>query len=332
MNFNFVTPSVSDTQYNYSSEVPMDHWSYNDHFNLLLLLKTFFMIFNGIAFLFGVLINSAAVWIIGLKMKMTMTSVWFLNLAVAHLIHIMFIPFNIAYFACSYHWPFGTFLCKSRSAATYLSMFACIFFLTIISLDQCFLTVWPIWSKNHRTKGIALVVTLFAWILAALFSVPYCITAETYQIYKDRKMSCLNRYNYGRGILAVDISVFICSFLISFAIIVICYTITALKLRKTHFIKSKKHLKIIIAMILTFFLFWFPYHVFSWLPISYVYPLKSSLTFLSTCINPFLYIYIGRDFRETFKRFISVTYQTFFSAMKSINNEDDKCKPQTEMY
>ncbi|XP_006801534.1 G-protein coupled receptor 1-like isoform X2 [Neolamprologus brichardi] len=60
----------------------------------------------------GTLGNALVIYVTGFKMKKTVDSVWFLNLAIADFLFIAFLIFSIISLSQSHQWPFGQFMCK----------------------------------------------------------------------------------------------------------------------------------------------------------------------------------------------------------------------------
>ncbi|XP_069057350.1 chemerin-like receptor 1 [Pleurodeles waltl] len=311
--------------------------------NLQTSLHVLSMVFYSVAFLLGVMGNGLVIWIAGFKMKKTVNTVWFLNLAIADFIFTFFLPLSIAYTAMDFHWPFGTFLCKINSTVAFLNMFASIFILMAISIDRCFCVVSPVWSQNHRTPWLATRVAIAIWIMAVLISSPYLAFRDTATSLNEENITithCYNNFafsdNYEDDEInllratrhqAMIITRFVCGFIIPFSCIIACYSIIALRLKKNHLARSSKPFKIIIAVIVSFFICWFPYHVFSILELiihtsqSFKLrkamligiPLATSLAFLNSCINPILYVFMGQDFKEKFKMSILSAFESAFS-------------------
>ncbi|KAJ1122359.1 hypothetical protein NDU88_000850 [Pleurodeles waltl] len=148
----------------------------------------------GITFLLGLPGNAIVIWVTGLKMKRTVNTIWFLNLAVADFLCCLSLPFSIAQVALHGHWHYGSMLCKFLPSVIIFNMFASVFILVAISLDRCLLVIKPVWSQNHRTVGMASGLCLGIWSLAFLMCVPVFIYREQFTTYEG-KIVC--GYNYG---------------------------------------------------------------------------------------------------------------------------------------
>ena len=76
-----------------------------------------FLTIYSLVFVLGVLGNGVVIWVTGFKMKKTVNTVWYLNLPVADFLVSAFLPLTITEIAMDLHWPFGKFMCKTRSSA-----------------------------------------------------------------------------------------------------------------------------------------------------------------------------------------------------------------------
>nr|XP_033770171.1 chemokine-like receptor 1 [Geotrypetes seraphini] len=297
-----------------------------------------------IAFIFGVIGNGLVIWVSGCKMKKTVNNMWFLNLAIADFIFTLFLPLTITQNVMKLHWPFGKFICKINSMLGIINMYASVFFLMVISIDRCISVVFPVWSQNHRTPRLATIVVLIIWCLSILFSLPAPIFRDTFTSPQNITF-CFNNYALNTDTRnpqavtlratrhkAITIVRFIFGFFIPFFVIVTCYSIIALFLQKSRLTpKSRKTFRIITAVIVSFFLCWFPFHVFSFLELSLYrdYSCKvqqvvrigtliaSSLAFLNSCINPILYVFIGRDAQTTIRKSFFLTFENAFKELPS---------------
>ncbi|KAM9330153.1 chemerin-like receptor 1 [Gastrophryne carolinensis] len=263
------------------------------------------MVALSVVSLLGTVGNGLVIWFVVFKMKKTVNSVWFLSLALADFTFSLLQPLEITRVAFSYLWPFGNFMCKLYFYVVPLNMFSSILHLTVISIDRCACVVFPVWSQNHRTARLAWMVTLGVWILAAGCSVPFFIFRETYH-FDDGWVFCYEQelpIYWGTVIMQC-----ILFFVIPFVIIVSCYTVIIVRMRRNRMVTSTKPFKMILAIITCFFICWLPYHVcyIIWASFGaydvtvYAWYISFSLAYANSCVNPFLYVFFGRDFKERF--------------------------------
>ncbi|XP_029433331.1 chemokine-like receptor 1 [Rhinatrema bivittatum] len=328
------TPSPSLSNYITSiNDLPEDYFDER----IAHTMQIMSLLFYSMTCFLGLAGNGLVIWITCFKMKKTVNTVWFSNLAIADFIFNTFLPLSIVTEAMDGRWPFGKVMCKVHMAVLYLNMFASITFLTVISIDRCISTVCPVWSNNYRTPRLATAVAWVTWFMAFTISSPYPAFHDTYFANNKSNTYCL--INYGISMEDHDllsiwtlrnrsmiITRFLSMFLIPFIIIVICYTVIVLTLRRKKSLgKSSKPFKVIIAIILSFFFCWFPYHVypfleeviitkpFSWNVYLIVYPLSCILAFLSSCINPILYVFLGQHFKEKVRKSFLGIFERAFS-------------------
>lgn len=132
-----------------------------------------------IVFIIGIPGNGLVIWVAGLKMKRSVNTVWFLNLAVADIMCCLSLPFSIAHLALHEHWPYGWFLCKVIPSVIIFTMFASVFLLVAISIDRCLLVMKPVWCQNHRTVKFVSLICSGIWMLAFIFCCPVFYYRET---------------------------------------------------------------------------------------------------------------------------------------------------------
>ncbi|KAI4878602.1 hypothetical protein NFI96_003187 [Prochilodus magdalenae] len=265
----------------------------------------FLAVINVVIFILGIAGNGLVIWIAGCKMKKSVNTTWYLSLAVSDFIFCAFLPFTVVY-TVKQDWIFGLFMCKFTSFIFFLNMFSSIFLLVIISVDRCVGVMFPVWAQNQRTITKASVIVILAWIVSAVFSTPSLVFRDVeYDHYKE-KYICFNNYTSGKQVAAMAAYPFVSGFLIPFLIIVVCYVVIIQKLRINQSASSKKPFKIMTALIVTFLICWLPYHTFalmelnhhkykSVLPIGQV--LAVSFASANSCVNPFLYAFLGKDIK-----------------------------------
>uniref|UniRef100_A0A8C2BGU9 G-protein coupled receptors family 1 profile domain-containing protein n=1 Tax=Cyprinus carpio TaxID=7962 RepID=A0A8C2BGU9_CYPCA len=296
--------------------------------NYYVILKTQMRVSSQVFFyltlILGVPGNAFVVYVAGLKMKRTVNTVGFLNLAIADLLCCLSTLYYITKSAFD-QWPYGSLMCKIFSFIMLITMFASVFTLNLISLDRFVQVMRPVWAQNHRSLFIARLSCATAWILASVLSLPFMMLRETYT--ENNKTYCLhyqrNEDNfklYGR----LSIIRFVFGFLVPLICIITCYGFIARKLGRSHF-HSGRAFRIMLAVIVAFFLCWLPYHIVH-LTIMYgkkssslvavaleVYPLSVSLAYFNSCLNPVLYVFMGQDFKSNVKLSLRRVFERVFS-------------------
>ncbi|XP_036454173.1 chemokine-like receptor 1 [Colossoma macropomum] len=239
------------------------------------------------------------------KVKKSVVSTWYLSLAVSDFMFCCTLPFWVVY-RVKNKWFFGRFMCKSSSFMRWLNMYSSIFLLVIISVDRCVLVMFPVWAQNKRTKRKASVIVMLAWIIAAALSAPSAVFREIrYDQYNQTSM-CRNNYNNTEHYIANKACRFIFLFMVPFMIIIICYIFIIRKLKSNQTVKSKKPVKIMTVLIVTFLICWLPYQTLSLIrlfmprvrPVHTAYVFSLLLAHANSCLNPFLYAFMGKDIKE----------------------------------
>ncbi|XP_077312217.1 chemerin-like receptor 1 [Lithobates pipiens] len=275
-------------------------------------------VLSGICLL-GITGNGLVIWFVAFKMKKTVNSVWFLSLAFADFTFSLFLPLTIPYIALDIHWPFGTFMCKLSCFALFLNMSASVLQLTVISIDRWMSVVFPVWCQNHRTVSLAMKVVLALWIISFLLSISYFIYANTYHVNEAIVICYLDWSIHDTQVIIR----FIILFVIPFTIIIFCYTVIFLRIQRNCRVTSTKPYKVIVAVIISFFVCWFPYHVFSImysygmhdlrLVVLIGYIISHLLAFSNSCVNPLLFVFIDQNFKQNFWSAIKSGFERAFT-------------------
>ncbi|XP_052463610.1 C3a anaphylatoxin chemotactic receptor-like [Carassius gibelio] len=174
--------------------------------------------------------------------------------------------------------------------------------------------------RNHRSLFIARLSCAAAWILALILSIPFMMLRKTNT--DDGKKRCLFYKFDEEPMPTLSIIRFVFGFLVPLICITTCYGFIARKLGRRHF-HSGRAFRIMLAVIVTFFLCWLPYHIVH-LVIMYgekssslvalaVDPLTVSLAYFNSCLNPILYVFMGQDFKSTVKLSLRHVFERVFS-------------------
>lgn len=268
-----------------------------------------------LALVLGVPGNAFVIWTVLTQVKKrTVTCILILHLAVADLVVILTAPIFI-HFLSTGSWAFGNVICKICHYVGNLSMYASIFLITFMSLDRFLAVAKPFTSHKVRTKPVVRSIVFSIWILATLFAIPMPIyrTVETI----NNHQLCITVRGVGNGVKHHMVFQFtfetLIGFIIPFTIILSCYIYIGIRLQSAKFQTKHKTSRVVIMIIITFALFWLPYHVVNMLQVSgelslserlrkasqIARPNATALAFLSSSVNPILYVFAGGNFIRT---------------------------------
>ncbi|KAL1267164.1 hypothetical protein QQF64_002839 [Cirrhinus molitorella] len=93
------------------------------------------LVFYYLTLILGVPGNAFVVYVAGLKMKRTVNTVGFLNLAIADLLCCLCSVFYVIR-SVDKQWPYGSIMCKLLPFIMLITMFTSVFTLSLISLDR----------------------------------------------------------------------------------------------------------------------------------------------------------------------------------------------------
>ncbi|XP_006897470.1 PREDICTED: N-formyl peptide receptor 2 [Elephantulus edwardii] len=284
------------------------------------------LVLLGITFVLGLLGNGLVIWVAGFRMPRTVTTVCYLNLAIADVSFVTILPFVIASQVMKGEWPFGGFLCKLITGVADTNLCGSLFLITLISLDRCLCVRHPVWTQNHRTVGLARRVISGLWILALVLTLPMFILSTTLYS-EEKKQYCVVKYIYEswgntteerlRVSLFLSTSHGIIRFLVAFSFpvftITICYGLLVTSLLKKGLVRPTHPLRVLTAVIISFFLCCFPFQLITLLNTPWIreelfrnreklsdalFLGTRSLAFFNSCLNPMLYAFVGQDFQK----------------------------------
>ncbi|XP_037646663.1 G-protein coupled receptor 1 [Sebastes umbrosus] len=298
-----------------------------------------------ISFVLGLIGNGTVIWVTAFKSKKTVNSIWLLNLAMADFVFVLFLPFYIDYILRDFHWDFGVVMCKLNSFVSVMNMYASVLFLTMLSIDRYVSLVHLNWSQRYRTINRAWVVCGCIWMLAAAMSCPALIFRDTMRLHD--KVVCFNNFHTQdahtaavRHIMIVVIRTTV-GFLLPFTAICVTGILLTLKVNQSGgAVRLSSFSRTVSAVILAFFLCWAPFHTFSLMELSvhssiYLhsilragFPLATSLGFFNSCINPLLYMLLGKKVRHILKRAcLNITKSSLRELSQSISATEMESVP-----
>ncbi|NWH20018.1 BKRB1 protein, partial [Grus americana] len=270
------------------------------------------------------------------KAPRKIAEIYLMNLAVADLIFLTCLPFWAENIRNEFNWPFGNFLCRGTSASISLNMYTSIYLLVAVSMDRYLTFVHTLNHRGIRSKSMAKWICLLAWFFGILLSLPIFMFRTVKHFPTWNISACALDFPTPSWETAESLVLNIAGFVLpSTAIIFLNFsTIHNLqkKAREQRSLRIKsckehndmKATRLIFTVVLMFLLCWTPYHLFVFLDILFQTEVIKgcfweellnfgeqfgyTLATTNSCINPVIYVFVGKYFRqkalEVFSQFI----------------------------
>ncbi|CAL8241623.1 unnamed protein product [Merluccius merluccius] len=266
-----------------------------------------------LVFLLGVPGNLFIIWsILARARKQSVTTLLILNLAYADSSLMVLTPFFLVYLVRR-SWDFGEALCKILFYLCLANMYASIMLITLMSLHRFVSIVWPQRITASVGRKVALRALVAVWALVLLASIPALLLRKVKK--RENRQVCDSFHESGGEVVLQYTMELLLGFIIPYPIIVGSYVCILRRIRQTKFRRRVRSEKLILAIVVTFCVFWLPYHVVNMVQVAAALctensPLKktldiiwrrsraitSSLAFISSCANPVLYVFAGKSY------------------------------------
>ncbi|KAL4647377.1 C5a anaphylatoxin chemotactic receptor 1-like [Arapaima gigas] len=270
-----------------------------------------------LVFLLGVPGNAMVLWVTGFRMPPSVNTQWFQQLALADLLCCLSLPLLMVPLAQDQHWPFGPLACKLLMSALYVTMYCSVLLLVLISLDRWLLVSRPVWCQNWRRPRWVRLVCGGVWLLALLCSTPHFIYTRERK-YGNDKTICRPIYTQ-QAAWTVAMVRFLLGFLLPFIVIMLCHWMVYRRAAQgpskgRSSIRSQRTRRVIIGVVLGFALCWLPFHLVDLLMLGveqhspqvphwqFAGVLTLCLAYFNSCLNPLLYVCLGRGFKDSMRR------------------------------
>ncbi|XP_036913858.1 G-protein coupled estrogen receptor 1 [Sturnira hondurensis] len=250
--------------------------------------------------------------------KMTVPDLYFINLAAADLILVA--DSLIEVFNLDEQYYDIAALCTFMSLFLQVNMYSSIFFLTWMSFDRYLALARAVRCGPFRTKHHARLSCGLIWLASASATLlPF--TAVHLQHTGD---GCFCFADV-KEVQWLEVTL---GFIVPFAIIGLCYSLIARALVQAHRHRGlrprrQKALRMIVAVVLVFFVCWLPENVFISVHLlqrtppgaspcqqsfRHAYPLTGHIVnlaaFSNSCLNPLIYSFLGETFRDKLRLYI----------------------------
>ncbi|XP_041648737.1 C-C chemokine receptor type 5 isoform X2 [Cheilinus undulatus] len=301
---------------------------------------TFLPILYSIFFIVGLVGNSLVIWVIvcGVRLR-SMTDVCLLNLAVADLLLVCSLPF-LAHQARD-QWQFGELMCKGVLSIYYIAFYCGIFFISLMSIDRYLAIVHAVYAMRARTRSFGMIAAGVTWLAGVLASFPELIYLKlqhdvhnmTY-CYPDfptssSDESSTDTYHFWRVFSLLKMNIL--GLLIPFIMMVFCYSQIIWRLLNSRSSK-KPAIRLVVIVVAVFFCCWVPYNItalFRALEYLHIYAgcessqailialqATEAVAYSHSCLNPFLYVFVGEKFRRHLLKLVNRTPCRLCQAIK----------------
>lgn len=266
-----------------------------------------------LVFILGFLGNGLVVCVLVKHRRQTnLTDLCLFNLALSDLLFVFTLPF-FSHYVVVRQWPFGDFMCRFLSGCHHAGFFSSIFFMIVMTLDRYVVIMHTHKVARYRTMRTGLALTVSVWTLSLGVSLPSFIFTRV--INESHGQDCdyphesevWNQYDiFASNVLGL---------VIPCVVMVICYSriIPTLVNMKT----AKKHrvVKLIVSIVVVFFVFWAPYNISvllkflqekdkipnncTWeknLQLSVI--ITEAFAYTHCCLNPLIYAFVGQKFMK----------------------------------
>ncbi|CAN9513780.1 unnamed protein product [Ophioblennius macclurei] len=281
----------------------------------------FIPVLYSVAFVVGILGNGVLLGVLFQSRKSwSVTDTFILHLAVADILLLVTLPFWTVQYARAGGWAFGTVVCKITGAVFTINFYTGIFLLACISLDRYMSIVHATQMYSRRNPWVFQTSCLAVWFFSLLLSIPDWIFYEALHDGRRQRTECIRNYlRFGEASLkawrlASRLIYHFVGFLLPSVILIFCYSCILHRLRcGTQGMQKQKAFRVIIAVVVVFFLCWTPYNITLVvdtlhsenndtcglrLSLQKATVVTSCMGYLHCSLNPILYAFVGVKFRR----------------------------------
>ncbi|XP_044517807.1 B1 bradykinin receptor [Gracilinanus agilis] len=255
------------------------------------------------------------------RRRLTVAEIYLTNLSASDLVFVMGLPFWAENIREQFIWPFGHVLCCIINGVIKANLFISIFLVVAISRDRYMALVHTMSSQIRRCQRQAQIICAFIWFLGGLLSIPTFLFRSVETVPILNSSSCIIQFPHEVWSSIKFIKMSMVGFVLPLIAIIFfnSHTIISLRswtktnLRRSGNVRDTKATSFILTIVTVFIICWTPYHCFAML--EYLFWLKAVqgcfweefidlglicstfFAFLNSCLNPVIYIFVGKFFR-----------------------------------
>ncbi|XP_006900110.1 PREDICTED: P2Y purinoceptor 12 [Elephantulus edwardii] len=315
--------------------------------------QVLFPLLYTVLFFIGLITNSLAMRIFFQIHSKSNFIIFLKNTVISDLLMILTFPFKIFSDAELVTGWLRTFVCQVTSVIFYFTMYISISFLGLITIDRYQKTTSPFKTSSPNNLLGAKVLSIIIWAFMFLLSLPNMIL--TNQRPKDKNVKKCSFLKSEFGLVWHEIVNYICQviFWINFLIIVVCYTLITKELYRSYVRtrgvgkvpRKKVNVKVFI-IIAVFFICFVPFHfaripytlsqtrdVFDCSAENTLFYVKEStlwLTSLNACLDPFIYFFLCKSFKNSLISMFRCPNSVTSAAQVNRKKRQNSCEPSEE--
>ncbi|RVE74760.1 hypothetical protein OJAV_G00024840 [Oryzias javanicus] len=271
----------------------------------------------GLSFLVGAPGNVFVIWTILRHVKQrSHTVVTILHLAAADLLVLVTLPLWI--YSLAHSWIFGEACCKAMVFVINACMYSSVFIITLMSVERFVAVRYPFASVNWKRKKAMNKVLFAVWTVSFLFSIPVIPTQIVDTDLGQEQCLYRNYTSITQELLCLLLET-VLGYIVPISILVICYGCLCSRITQMTFRSKRKSTVVIGSIVIAFAVCWTPYHIGNLLSLvilaiqdsnkdaadnlesirSTMATIAGALVFISSTINPILYMFAARSFRKS---------------------------------
>ncbi|XP_069752749.1 G-protein coupled receptor 55-like [Narcine bancroftii] len=205
-------------------------------------------------FLLGLLVNSAALWILCFRLKKwTESVIYMINLITSDVFLLFSLPFKV-YASVEDKWHLGSRFCEFVESLYFVNTYGTMLIIMLISLDRYIAIKHPFPAKSLRSPKKALLACTVLWVCVWAASIPNYLQSN------PQTGQCFAGFSefWERGVIPLTM---LSVFLIVAVVLTFCSTQIIRTLKRAGEGSTRTSVNIISSNLVTFLLCFTPYHV-----------------------------------------------------------------------
>ncbi|CAL8248592.1 unnamed protein product [Lota lota] len=239
------------------------------------------------------------------RSQINVTDICLLNMAISDLFFVLSMPFY-SHNAFAGNWIFGAFMCHFINGLYIMGFYGGIFSVIVMTLDRYVVIMHAHTLARHRRLRLGVAVTVLVWVLSFSISLP---TMASTHLQNECSVHCefLSESIDWKEFQILLNNVF--GLVIPLLVMVICYSRVLPSLMAMRSTKRHRAIKLVIIIVVVFFLCWTPYNIalfllfykdktgnISEINLDLFIQITEAIAFTHCCLNPIIYAFVGQKF------------------------------------